>query len=238
MITAHIHTLRKHTNENTCTHKHVWHEWKGIDFFIFHKPVSFTEGGLWLLALPAGSSISVMGGCGGLHHVPVNFNHIKLSRPFAGMPALYSAAACIEIAFWIMCGHFMRTEVSQKYFFNVENCIKSQTLYTLRSRRMTQREAFLSQLSFFIAQHGNIISFHSRVTLNTMDIYILENVFMKTKSGSISLSCVLWILVVAFHFKLSSKNSWALPSCSLCNLVFPTVFPASRNSKSSSHHMG
>lgn len=45
---------------------------------LFYKPFSFTEGGLWLLALPGGSSISVMGGCGGLHRVPVNFNHIKL----------------------------------------------------------------------------------------------------------------------------------------------------------------
>lgn len=42
------------------------------------------------LALPRGSSISVMGGCGGLRHVPVNFNHIKLSRPLSvGMSALY-----------------------------------------------------------------------------------------------------------------------------------------------------
>lgn len=70
-------------------------EWKGIDcggsLMLFYKPVLFTEGGLWLLALPGGSSISVMGGCGGMHHVPVNFNHIKLSRPLTeGMPAFYS----------------------------------------------------------------------------------------------------------------------------------------------------
>lgn len=58
---------------------------------LFYKPFSFTEGGLWLLALPGGSSISVMGGCGGLHCVPVNFNHIKLAWSFTeGMSALYS----------------------------------------------------------------------------------------------------------------------------------------------------
>ncbi len=59
---------------------------------IFYKPVvSFTEGSLGPLALPWGSSISVMDGCEGLHRVPVNFNHIKLSRPFSeGMLVLYS----------------------------------------------------------------------------------------------------------------------------------------------------
>lgn len=87
---------------------------------LFYKPVSFIEGGLWLPALSGGSSISVMGGCGGLRHVPVHFNHIKLSRPLTeGMPALYSTSPHSAVAPEIMCGSFMRTKDPQKYFFNV-----------------------------------------------------------------------------------------------------------------------
>lgn len=68
-------------------------EKKGIDcggsLLLSNKPVSFTEGGLWLPALPGASSISVMDGCGALHRVPVNFNYIDLPPSRAeGMPAL------------------------------------------------------------------------------------------------------------------------------------------------------
>lgn len=52
--------------------------------------------------------------------MPVNFNHIKLSRAFTeGVSALYSSPRPLhsavepEIAFWIKCG-FMRTKSSQK----------------------------------------------------------------------------------------------------------------------------
>lgn len=50
----------------------------GGSLLLSNKPVSFTEGGLWLPALPGASSISVMDGCGALHRVPVNFNYIDL----------------------------------------------------------------------------------------------------------------------------------------------------------------
>lgn len=61
-------------------------------------PVSFCEEDLRLLALPGGSSISVIGGCGGLHRVPVNFNHIKLSQPITeGMLALYLPHSAVEL---------------------------------------------------------------------------------------------------------------------------------------------
>lgn len=51
-------------------------------------------------SLPGGSLIYVMGGCGGLHHVPVNSNHIKLSRPLTeGMSALWPTFPSIEPEF-------------------------------------------------------------------------------------------------------------------------------------------
>lgn len=55
----------------TPAHIHTsWVEWTGSDcgggIMIFYKRASFTEGRLWLLSLPGGSSISVMGECGGL----------------------------------------------------------------------------------------------------------------------------------------------------------------------------
>lgn len=113
--------------QHTHTHRH---ELNGRELivaatscFFFYKPVSFTEGGLWLPVLPRGSSISVMGVCGGQRHVPVNFNHIKLSQPLTeGMSALYSRppSLCCWASLWIMCGSFMRTKDSLKYFFNLQ----------------------------------------------------------------------------------------------------------------------
>lgn len=100
-------TRTEHTYTHTQKHTlmHTWIDCCGslmlFFFFFFYKPVSFTEGDLRLLALPGGSSISVMGGCGGLHHVPVNFNHIKLSRPLTeGMPALYIPLARLLSLKW------------------------------------------------------------------------------------------------------------------------------------------
>lgn len=96
--------------EYTHIQKHTHADINGIDccnsitpflfffLFFFYKPVSFCEGNLRLLALPGGSSISVIGGCGGLHRVPVNFNHIKLSRPITeGMLALYLPHSAVRL---------------------------------------------------------------------------------------------------------------------------------------------
>lgn len=54
----------------THTYTYVLGRMEGSDcgggIMIFYKRASFTEGRLWLLSLPGGSSISVMGECGGL----------------------------------------------------------------------------------------------------------------------------------------------------------------------------
>lgn len=142
--------------------------------FNFYKPVSFTEGDLRLLALPGGSSISVMGGRGGLHHVPVNFNHIKLSRPLTeGMPALYIPLARLLSLKWRFPS-FVEVLWEQSTIRNT--CLTWKLLQTEDIvRGMIQTEAFLSQLSYIL---------HNK----SIGTYFYFGVWIK--SGSYFLSCV------------------------------------------------
>lgn len=186
----------------------------------FYKPVSFTEGGLWPPALSGGSSISVVGGCGGLPDVPVNFNHINLSWPLTeGMSALYSTADP-EIVFWIMWGNFWE----QRTVRNTLMCTLLEDS-NLKLKHLSQLFQLLHNIetkSYFVVLSNGLCVFT-----------FLGEIFMKTKSGTTFELCTVdSYFSLASYFKLSSKNSTALP------YHFPTVSPVSHNYKSSSHHMG
>lgn len=58
-----------HTVKNTLFSSHRWNWGLQVPHVSFPCP------------LPGGSSISVMGGCEGLHHVSVNFNLMNVSQP-------------------------------------------------------------------------------------------------------------------------------------------------------------